>query len=226
MSNTLSFLPKTTKSLQTAITHFLGKAAAYVATVLICLVIIGSALGNSFVAGRMTVAAANAGWLPKFLGSVGRIGGWKVSKSGSKASSASEAVDQGESPMYVKSYDNISPIANGYSFSNALILNTVISAIYILLGNMRILLTLNGLAEYAFFFLTVLGAIILRWREPDLDRPVKPYIIVPAIFAVISGLVVIRGAIFATVQAVVLIAIWMVGLVFYYLRRRSSRRID
>lgn len=43
----------------TAVTHFLGKGVAYFATVLICLVIAGSALGNSFVAGRMTVAAAN-----------------------------------------------------------------------------------------------------------------------------------------------------------------------
>jgi hypothetical protein len=43
---------------------------------------------------------------------------------------------------------------------------------------MRILLTLNGLAEYAFFFLTVFGAIILRFREPDLPRPVKPIILI------------------------------------------------
>jgi amino acid transporter len=42
---------------------------------------------------------------------------------------------------------------------------------------MRILLTLNGLAEYFFFFLTVLGAIILRWREPELHRPVKPFVV-------------------------------------------------
>ena len=102
--------------------------------------------------------------------------------------------------------------------SNALILNTVLSAIYILLGNMRVLLTLNGLAEYAFFFLTVLGAIILRFREPELPRPVKPLILVPIIFAVISGFVVVRGAVFAPIQAVVLVAIWCIGLIFYYLR--------
>jgi L-type amino acid transporter 9 len=103
---------------------------------------------------------------------------------------------------------------------NAIILNTILSAIYILFGNMRLLLTLNGLSEYAFFFLTVLGAIILRWREPDLHRPVKPFIVIPIIFAIISGFVVMRGAMFAPVQAAVLVGIWIVGVGFYFVRRR------
>lgn len=87
---------------------------------------------------------------------------------------------------------------------------------------MRILLTLNGLAEYAFFFLTVLGAIILRFREPELKRPVKPFILIPVLFALISGFVVVRGAVFAPVQAAILIGIWIVGAVFYIVRRRQS----
>jgi hypothetical protein len=123
-------------------------------------VIAGSALGNSFVAGRMTVAAANKSWIPRMLGTVGHVGPFRVTKAG-EDEDTSNAIDKGESPI------------------NALILNTTLSAVYILLGNMRILLTLNGLAEYAFFFLTVLGAIILRVREPDLPRPVKPIILIP-----------------------------------------------
>jgi L-type amino acid transporter 9 len=85
---------------------------------------------------------------------------------------------------------------------------------------MRILLTLNGLAEYAFFFLTVLGAIILRFREPELKRPVKPFILIPILFALISGFVVVRGAVFAPIQAVILIGIWTVGAGFYFVRKR------
>ncbi|KAH4347594.1 hypothetical protein HBH98_095460 [Parastagonospora nodorum] len=190
----------------TAVTHFLGKGVAYFATALICLVIAGSALGNSFVAGRMTVAAANNQWIPQFLGSVGQIGTFKLTKASEQAESAEDAMDQGESPI------------------NALILNTVLSTIYILLGNMRILLTLNGLAEYAFFFLTVLGAIILRFREPSLPRPVKPFIAIPALFAIISGFVVVRGAVFAPIQAAVLVGIWVIGVVFYYVRLFISSR--
>jgi amino acid transporter len=188
------------------VTHFLGKGVAYFATVLICLVIAGSALGNSFVAGRMTVAAANNNWIPRLLGSVGQVGTFKVTKATEQDEAADDAMDKSESPI------------------NALILNTILSAIYILLGNMRILLTLNGLAEYAFFFLTVLGAIILRFREPSLPRPVKPFILIPILFAVISGFVVVRGAVFAPVQAVILASIWLVGAVAYYARLVFLRR--
>lgn len=192
---------------QTAVTHFLGKGAAYFATALICLVIAGSALGNSFVAGRMTVAAANKNWIPHLLGTVGQVATFKVSKAGgAEGEDADDAMDKGESPI------------------NALILNTVLSAIYILFGNMRILLTLNGLAEYAFFFLVVLGAIILRFKEPALERPVKPFIMIPVLFAIISGFVVVRGAVFAPLQAGILVGIWAIGVAYFFVRKQTVSR--
>ncbi|KAK4098564.1 hypothetical protein N658DRAFT_526139 [Parathielavia hyrcaniae] len=58
----------------TAITRLLGPAFGIVAAVFICLVVAGSLLGNSFVAGRMAVAAANQRWLPGLLSVVGRVG--------------------------------------------------------------------------------------------------------------------------------------------------------
>lgn len=72
---------------------------AYFATALICLVIAGSALGNSFVAGRMTVAAANNNWFPPILGTVGYIGAFKVRNDAEESESADLAMDNGESPM-------------------------------------------------------------------------------------------------------------------------------
>jgi L-type amino acid transporter 9 len=164
----------------------------------------------------MTVAAANNNWFPRIVGTVGCIGSFKVTKASEESDSLDEAMDNGESPMYVLTALSFRLLL--MATSNALILNTVLSAIYILLGNMRILLTLNGLAEYAFFFLTVLGAIILRFREPDLPRPVKPFILIPILFAVISGFVVVRGAVFAPIQAAVLVGIWVVGVIFYFVR--------
>lgn len=77
----------------------MGKGVAYFATTLICLVIAGSALGNSFVAGRMTVAAANQTWLPKSFGTVGQIFTFRVSKANVDEQSVDEALDKGESPM-------------------------------------------------------------------------------------------------------------------------------
>lgn len=178
---------------QTAITRLLGPAFGILAAVLVCLVVAGSLLGNSFVAGRMTVAAAKMDWLPRPFSIVGKVG---IVPS---ASSTSDA------PL------------------NALILSSVLSALYILFGNFRALLTFNGLGEYTFFFLTVVGAIVLRYREPKLRRPYKPLLLVPITFALVSGFVVVRGAIFAPVQALILLVVWAIGIGFYYVRKRLAR---
>jgi solute carrier family 7 (L-type amino acid transporter), member 9/15 len=172
------------------------------------LVILGSLLGNSFVAGRMTVAASNARWIPRILGTVGHLGRFKLS-SASKFSGITDEVNVDREAEVEEGGD--API-------NAVLLSALLASIYILFGNMRILLTLNGLAEYAFFFLTVVGAIILRFRDPSLARPVKPFIGIPVVFALISGFVVVRGAVFAPAQAGVLVGVWVVGAGWYVAR--------
>ncbi|KAN0099228.1 amino acid transporter [Hyaloscypha variabilis] len=174
----------------TAITRLTGPVGGTIAAVLVCLVVAGSLLGNSFVAGRMTVAAANKSWLPSFLSLVGRFT--------SKSTSTSDA------PF------------------NALLLSSILSALYILFGNFRALLTFNGLGEYSFFFLTTLGALVLRWKEPELKRPYKPWVIIPGTFVVVSGFVVVRGSIFAPVQAGVLLGVWALGVGFWFVRKRNE----
>ncbi|KAB5532691.1 amino acid/polyamine transporter I [Coniochaeta sp. 2T2.1] len=186
----------------TAITRLLGPGFGIVAAIFICLVVAGSLLGNSFVAGRMAVAASNKSWLPRIFGLVGRVR--PATNTGIEHNDSSAAA--AASPKTPKSD---API-------NALVLSAVLSAFYILLGNFRALLTFNGLGEYTFFFLTVIGAIILRYREPNLERPYKPPILTPIVFAVVSGFVVVRGAVFAPVQAAVLAGVWAVGLAFYW----------
>jgi amino acid transporter len=147
----------------------------------------------------MAVAAANQNWLPRPLSVVGRIGTHR----------------QGVEEDPDKEPESDAPI-------NAIILSTALGAIYILLGNFRALLTFNGLGEYTFFFLTVLGAIILRYRQPGLARPYKPLILIPVIFALVSGFVVVRGAAFAPTQALILVALWALGLAFYWNQRRGQ----
>ncbi|KAI6779425.1 amino acid transporter-like protein [Emericellopsis cladophorae] len=184
----------------TAISRLLGVRFGILAAVLICLVVAGSILGNSLVVGRMTVAAANKGWFPRLFTVIGRVGLPKDRRSSPDTpSSSSTAFD--------------APV-------NAVLLSMALSALYILFGDFRSLLTFNGLGEYTFFFLTVLGAIILRWREPDLTRPYKPLLIIPVVFALVSGFVIVRGAAFAPVQALVLVVLWAIGLVVYWVKMR------
>ncbi|TVY36193.1 b(0,+)-type amino acid transporter [Lachnellula subtilissima] len=185
-----------------AITRLLGHGFGIVAAILVCLVVAGALLGNSFVTGRMTVAAGNMNWLPRFFAVVGKVGATSNSDPGS---TDPPETSKSDAPL------------------NALLLSTILSTLYILFGNFRALLTFNGLGEYSFFFLTVLGAIILRYREPDLKRPYKPFILIPAIFVVVSGFIVIRGAIFAPVQAGILVLVWIIGGGFYFVRRSWTR---
>ncbi|KAI1087566.1 amino acid transporter [Rostrohypoxylon terebratum] len=193
----------------TAITRLLGRGFGIVAAVLICLVVAGSLLGNSFVAGRMAVAAARMNWFPRMFALVGHVG------------LKSRTEDDPTSP---NDEQTTPPVARSDAPINAIILSAVLSALYILLGNFRALLTFNGLGEYSFFFLTVLGAIVLRFREPELRRPYKPFILIPIVFAVVSGFVVIRGAFFAPVLALVVIVVWVIGLGLYWVRRRLATR--
>lgn len=146
----------------------------------------------------MAVAAANANWLPETFAELGHFAFSKPREDGDTHGS--------DAPL------------------NAIILNTLISAVFIFLGDFRSLLTFNGLGEYTFFFLTVLGAVILRFREPGLHRPYKPMLFIPIVFTLVSGFVLVRGAVFAPVPALVLVAVWVVGVVFYVVRRTHAAR--
>lgn len=182
----------------TAIARLLGQGFGIVAAAFICLVVAGSLLGNSFVAGRMAVAAANADWLPGFFAVVGRVGPAPRHENGDSIETTSDA-----------------PI-------RAILLNTCLSTLFIFLGNFRSLVTFNGLGEYTFFFLTVLGACILRFREPGLQRPYKPMFLIPIVFTVVSGFVLARGAVFAPTQAGILLVVWISGSFFYVARKQKA----
>jgi amino acid transporter len=183
---------------KTAIMHLLPFLFGILAAVLICLVIAGALLGNSFVASRMAVAAAKVGWLPSLFAIIGRTGF-------STASNANDESSSSDAPR------------------NALLLSTSLSALYILLGSFRALLTFNGLGEYSFFFLAVIGALVLRYRKPELPRPYKTTLSNPILFALVSGFIVVRGAIFAPLQAGTLVLVWVLGVGFYFLRLRLRR---
>lgn len=197
-------MPANLTYLQTAITRLMGTGFGIVAAALICLVVAGSLLGNSLIISRMIVAAANKTWFPKVFSLVGYVGLPPKHDDQDSSRPSRDQKTRSDAPI------------------NALLLSVVLATLYILFGNFRALLTFTGLGEYTFFFLTVIGAIVLRFREPDLRRPYKPLIVIPILFAVVSGFVVIRGAAFAPVLAIVLLVLWLIGLLAYWAKRRWS----
>lgn len=187
----------------------MGVAFGAVAAVLICLVVAGSLLANSLITSRMIVAASNKKWLPGVFAVVGRFGfSPKRDTPGPQEDGGSN--QEGES----KTRD--APL-------NALVLSIILGALYIIFGNFRALLTFTGLGEFTFFFLTVIGAIILRFRQPELRRPYRPFVGIPILFALVSAFVVVRGAAFAPVLALILVVLWVIGLLVYWIKVRFTR---
>lgn len=106
----------------------------------------------------------------------------------------------------------------GCSYAN--ILTLIITLIYISTGSFRALLTFVGMAEWVFYVSTVVGLLILRRREPQLERPYRPTIVLPIAFVVVGTLVILRSAIFAPMQSGLLAGLLVVGALVSRLRSR------
>jgi amino acid transporter len=102
----------------------LGKGASIAFAIIICLVIMGALNSNIFIVGRLTVAAANKGYIPTIFSYIGKF----VSHSPTHENQTS-GEPRSDAPF------------------NALILNAILVAVYILAGNFRALLTFIGLAQ-------------------------------------------------------------------------------
>jgi L-type amino acid transporter 9 len=95
-----------------------------------------------------------------------------------------------------------------------------VTLFYICTGNFRALLTFVGMAVWVFYVSTVVGLLILRRREPQLDRPYRPNIALPIIFVIVGTLVIIRSAIFAPLQSGLLAGLLILGALVSRLRAR------
>lgn len=99
---------------------------------------------------------------------------------------------------------------------NGVLLEAAISCIFILSGEFRSLVTFYGVAGYAFYFLTVAGLIVLRFKEPDLERPYKTWLTTPILFCCIA-LFLISRAIFERPLGTLLVTLFILsGIPIYY----------
>ncbi|RMZ66521.1 amino acid transporter [Pyrenophora seminiperda CCB06] len=170
----------------TAATSLFGRPAGILITVLVAVSCAGSITSNVFSVGRLTMAASQRHYLPAFFGKRG-LPMIKVYEAESSSSF------QFDAPIY----------------ANALTL--VMTLGYILTGSFRALLTFVGMAVWVFYVSTVVGLLILRRREPLLERPYRPAIFLPVTFIIVGTLVILRSAIFAPVQSGMLAGLLVVG---------------
>nr|UJH94615.1 Bat1 [Starmerella bombicola] len=76
----------------------------------------------------------------------------------------------------------------------ALVSQVLATGAYCAIGEFKQLVAFYGAAGYSFYLLTVVGLLILRFREPDLRRPFKAWLIAPILFILLSGTLLLRTA--------------------------------
>lgn len=108
----------------------------------------------------------------------------------------------------------------------ALVLNAVLTAGYVLVGEFSTLLTFYGVAGYTFYFLTVLALIILRVKEPSLERPYKTWITTPIIFCCVSLFLLSRAVFAQPLQTLVVVAFVIAGIPVYFWRIRGRDQVN
>ncbi len=171
----------------------------------------GALNASTFTAGRLIYVAGREGYLPAIFSNIG----FSTSDTPSinrfqKRSSFSKLLN--------RFFGDAGGAGVGYTPIYALVLNASITAIYVILGEFDTLITFYGVAGYTFYFTTVLGLIVLRIREPNLERPYKTWITTPIIFCCVSLFLVSRAVFAQPLQTLIVVAFILSGIPVYFWR--------
>ncbi|KAJ5753802.1 uncharacterized protein N7511_007955 [Penicillium nucicola] len=217
-------LPHSTiEASNTVAVQFGAKVFGAVGALVLALVVSASCFGalnaTTFTSGRLVYAAGKEGYLPSLFGRIGFSatpstgpppGGRLRSRSWARKSLSRVFGDQatlGLTPIYAMAF------------------NGALTTIYIVVGEFGTLVTFYGVAGYTFYFLTVLGLIVLRIREPHLERPYRTWISTPIIFCCVSLFLLSRAVIAEPLQTLIVVAFIITGVPVYYWRiyKRDGR---
>jgi amino acid transporter len=187
----------------------------------LALAVSGSCFGalnaQAFTSGRLVYAAGKEGYLPSLFGRIG------IGKQTAIRMNGSSGVSTRQPGRFMRLISDEAGIF--FTPVNAMCLNASLCAIYIIVGEFATLLTFYGVAGYTFYFSTVLGLIILRIREPELERPYKTWITTPIIFCCVSLFLLSRAVFAQPDQAAIVVAFVIAGVPVYFwkVRRKDSR---
>lgn len=209
----------TLNSTNTVAVAFGSSVFGPIGSLILALVVSASCFGalnaSTFTSGRLTYVAGKEGYIPEIFGEIG-IGKRNV-----------EVIQQ--KPWAIKHVERLigdDDIGLFFTPVYSMILNATLTAIYILVGEFSTLVTFYGVAGYTFYFLTVLGLIVLRVKEPDLERPYKTWITTPIIFCCVSLFLISRAIFAEPIKTIIVLAFILVGIPIYHFRfRRRNKRV-
>lgn len=211
--------PKIISSSETIAVQFGSVVFGPIGSLVLALIVSASCFGalnaTAFTGGRLVYAAGKEGFLPEFLGRIGAPGTSTTIDVGTRLRKRSRA-----SRLFARLFgDEQGGI--GFTPINAMVFNALLCTAYIVIGEFSTLITFYGVAGYTFYFLTVLGLIVLRVREPYLERPYRTYISTPIIFCCVSLFLISRAVFKQPWQTLLVVAFVVVGVGVYYWRVKS-----
>lgn len=199
---------------------FGAKVFGPIGSLVLALIVSASCFGalnsSTFTSSRLIYAAGKEGYIPELFGRIGvgnedqslstqRTRGWFSKKL--RAAFGDEDAGLFFTPVY------------------ALLLNSTLTTAYCIVGEFGTLVTFYGVAGYTFYFVTVLGLIILRVREPQLERPYKTWITTPIIFCCVSLFLLSRAVFAQPLQTLIVVAFVVAGIPVYFWRIRGRDRV-
>ncbi|TRM56224.1 amino acid permease-domain-containing protein [Schizophyllum amplum] len=105
---------------------------------------------------------------------------------------------------------------------NAALLQAALTGLFIIVGGgFRSMVNFSVVASWAFYFLTVLGLVILRVKEPMLERPYKTFLITPLVFCAVALFLLCMPVFAAPLEAGAVLAFVLAGVPVYYLTGRA-----
>lgn len=217
-------LPHSTiEASNTVAVQFGAKVFGPVGALILALVVGASCFGalnaTTFTSGRLVYAAGKEGYLPALFGRIGLS-----ASTGPPPGSRLRRQSLGRKCLS-RIFGDESRL--GFTPIYAMVFNAALTLVYIAMGEFRTLVTFYGVAGYTFYFLTVLGLIILRIREPHLERPYRTWITTPIIFCCVSLFLLSRAVISEPLQTLIVVAFIITGVPVYYWRiYQRDGRID
>jgi amino acid transporter len=207
-------LPKATiDSSNTVAVQFGSQIFGPIGSLILALIVSASCFGalnaTTFTSGRLVYVAGREGYFPAIFGKIG-IGNSELPNLGrlkqrSWLSKTLARVFGDEGSL-------------GFTPINAMVLNGTLCIGYIVVGEFEALITFSGVAGYTFYFLTVLGLIVLRINQPNLERPYRTWITTPIIFCCVSLFLVSRAVIARPFQTLIVLAFIVSGVPVYFWR--------
>ncbi|KAL8662133.1 MAG: hypothetical protein Q9202_004956 [Teloschistes flavicans] len=222
LSYTLVLPAKTIASSNTIAVTFGARVFGPIGALILALIVSASCFGalnaTAFTSGRLVYAAAKEGYFPSIFGTVGMPGSEHKRLDPSSSSS--------KNSLLSRTWGKIMGADIGFTPIPALVFNALLTAAYVLVGEFGTLVTFYGVAGYSFYFLTVLGLIVLRVKEPHLERPYRTWLSTPIIFCCVSLFLLSRAVFARPLQTLIVLAWVAAGVPVYWWRVRRGEKSE